>query len=144
MFNVGGPEIVLVILVALVVLGPEQLPKAMRTFGSVMGEVRKLSSGFQNEMRDAMNTFETEGKTTSSKSTPSGTGAGDGSPSSNGGGGDRVDEVVARNDGPSRTEDLAEGSGTAGDETTSALDRSDASAPDTGSSGPSAADRAAG
>ena len=32
MFNVGGPEIVVIILVALVVLGPEQLPKALRTF----------------------------------------------------------------------------------------------------------------
>ena len=54
MFNVGGPEVLVVILVALIVLGPEQLPKAMRTFGSVMSEIRKVSSGFQAEMRNAM------------------------------------------------------------------------------------------
>ena len=54
MFNVGGPEILVIVIVALVVLGPEQLPKAMRTFGNVMGEIRKVSSGFQAEMRNAM------------------------------------------------------------------------------------------
>ncbi|MCB0962024.1 MAG: twin-arginine translocase subunit TatB [Acidimicrobiales bacterium] len=54
MFNVGGPELLVIILVALVVLGPQQLPKAMRTFGSVMAEVRKVSDSFQAEMRSAM------------------------------------------------------------------------------------------
>ena len=54
MFNVGGPEVVVILLVALVVLGPQQLPKAMRTFGAVMSEVRKVSDGFQAEMRNAM------------------------------------------------------------------------------------------
>jgi Tat protein translocase TatB subunit len=54
MFNVGGPEILVIFLVALVVLGPQQLPKAMRTFGNVMAEVRKVSSSFQAEMRSAM------------------------------------------------------------------------------------------
>ncbi len=61
MFNVGGAEIVVVLLVALIVLGPEQLPKAMRTFGNVMSEVRKVSNGFQDEMRSVMNTFEDDG-----------------------------------------------------------------------------------
>lgn len=57
MFNVGGPEIVVIFLVALIVLGPQQLPKAMRTFGSVMAEVRKVSNSFQAEMRSAMDTI---------------------------------------------------------------------------------------
>ncbi|HEX2576761.1 MAG TPA: twin-arginine translocase TatA/TatE family subunit [Aquihabitans sp.] len=61
MFNVGGPEIVVILLVALVILGPDQLPKAMRTFGNVMGEIRKVSGGFQNEMRKAMDTLDTTG-----------------------------------------------------------------------------------
>lgn len=57
MFNVGGPEIVVIFLVALIVLGPEQLPKAMRTLGNLMTEIRKVSSGFQTEMRNAMDTM---------------------------------------------------------------------------------------
>lgn len=73
MFNVGGPEIMVVLLVALVVLGPEQLPKAMRTFGNVMAQVRKVSSGFQDEMRSAMNTLDVTSVTReASKPTPSG------------------------------------------------------------------------
>ena len=66
MFNVGGPEILVILLVALIVLGPEQLPKAMRTFGNVMGEIRKVSSGFQAEMRSAMDTIDTTAKTSDS------------------------------------------------------------------------------
>ncbi len=57
MFNMpGGPELLVIFLVALVVIGPQQLPKAMRTFGSVMAEVRKVSSSFQAEMKSAMDT----------------------------------------------------------------------------------------
>ena len=58
MFNVGGPEIMVILLVALVILGPEQLPKAMRTFGNVMAEIRKVSGGFQDEMRKAMDSID--------------------------------------------------------------------------------------
>lgn len=72
MFNVGGPEIMVVILVALVVLGPDQLPKAMRTFGNVMAQVRKVSNGFQDEMRSAMHSLE-QPTSPSSPSSPSST-----------------------------------------------------------------------
>lgn len=68
MFNVGGPEIMVVLLVALVVLGPEQLPKAMRTFGNVMAQIRKVSNGFQDEMRSAMNTLDPTSPNGSSQS----------------------------------------------------------------------------
>lgn len=54
MFNVGGPEVLVILLVALVVLGPQQLPKAVRSVGNVMAELRRMSSGFQEEIRNAM------------------------------------------------------------------------------------------
>ncbi len=66
MFNVGGPEIVVILLVALMILGPDQLPKAMRTFGNVMAEIRKVSGGFQDEMRKAMDTIDIKGAERSS------------------------------------------------------------------------------
>ncbi|MGI8757190.1 MAG: Sec-independent protein translocase subunit TatA/TatB [Acidimicrobiales bacterium] len=56
----GGPEVMIIILVALIVLGPEQLPKAMRTFGNVMAEIKKVSGGFQAEMKSAMDSFTEE------------------------------------------------------------------------------------
>jgi len=64
MFNVGGPEIVVILLVALMILGPDQLPKAMRTFGNVMAEVRKVTGGIQAEIHKAMDSIDTSGPTT--------------------------------------------------------------------------------
>ncbi len=55
MFNIGAGELLVILVVALVVLGPERLPEAMRKIGQVMAELRKLSSGFQDELRDALN-----------------------------------------------------------------------------------------
>lgn len=54
MFNVGGGELLVIVLIALVVLGPKRLPDAMRTVGRVMGEVKRISSGFQQELNDAI------------------------------------------------------------------------------------------
>lgn len=54
MFNVGGPEFLVILLVALLVLGPDRLPEAIRKVGSVIREFRKISDGFQNEFRQAM------------------------------------------------------------------------------------------
>lgn len=44
----------MVLVVALLVLGPNKLPGAARQVGKALGEMRKLSTGFQAEMRDAM------------------------------------------------------------------------------------------
>lgn len=53
MFNLSGSEIVVILLLALVVLGPEKLPEALRRAGRTYAELKKLSSGFQSEMRGA-------------------------------------------------------------------------------------------
>lgn len=54
MFNVGTPELLVILLVALIVLGPNKLPDAARQVGKFVGELRRMSSGFQDELRDAM------------------------------------------------------------------------------------------
>lgn len=54
MFNVGSGEILVILLVALIVLGPAQLPKAARTVGNAMAEIRKISTGFQRELTSAL------------------------------------------------------------------------------------------
>ena len=53
MFNLSGSEIVVILLLALVVLGPEKLPEAIRRFGRVYGELRRMSKGFQSEFKEA-------------------------------------------------------------------------------------------
>ena len=54
MFNLQGSEIIIVLLLALVVLGPEKLPDAMRKMGQAYAELKKMSTGFQNEFRAAI------------------------------------------------------------------------------------------
>lgn len=54
MFNLTGGEIVVLLLIGLVVLGPEKLPDAMRKFGRVYNEVRRVATGIQ---RDVTSTF---------------------------------------------------------------------------------------
>lgn len=50
----GGPELMVIMLVALLILGPDQLPKAMRTLGNARNEIKKVTGGFQAEIRKAM------------------------------------------------------------------------------------------
>jgi Tat protein translocase TatB subunit len=56
MGSVGAPEILVVLLVALLVLGPERLPEAARQVGRVVAEMRRMTAGFKAEIRDAMET----------------------------------------------------------------------------------------
>jgi Tat protein translocase TatB subunit len=58
MFNVGGGEMFAILLLALIVLGPERLPKAMGQVGRYVAQMRKLSSGFQDEIKRAMEPIE--------------------------------------------------------------------------------------
>jgi sec-independent protein translocase protein TatB len=139
-FNVGGPEIVVILLVALVILGPDQLPKAMRTFGNVMAEIRKVSGGFQDEMRKAMDTIETNGSSADDKpmspKPPSGQPGEEPVVASS----DDLNEVVARN-----TDHDAVATGTGGASATPAVDQvNGVAAPEPTQPDTTAADRAAG
>jgi sec-independent protein translocase protein TatB len=53
-FNIGGGELIVILVIALIVLGPDKLPDAVRRAGRIYGELRRMSSGFQSELRDAI------------------------------------------------------------------------------------------
>jgi sec-independent protein translocase protein TatB len=53
-FNFQGSELIIILLLALVVLGPEKLPEAMRRMGRFYGDLKKMSTGFQEEFRAAI------------------------------------------------------------------------------------------
>lgn len=53
-FNLSGSEIVFLLLLALVVLGPDKLPDAMRRAGKAYAEFKKVSAGFQTELKNAL------------------------------------------------------------------------------------------
>jgi sec-independent protein translocase protein TatB len=50
MFDIGFWEICLVVLVALLVFGPENLPQAARTAGMWVGRARRMVSSIQQEI----------------------------------------------------------------------------------------------
>ena len=54
MFGISGAEVMIILLVALIVLGPDRLPQVARKAGQIMGELKKVTSGFEAEMRTAM------------------------------------------------------------------------------------------
>src|SRR6266540_876277 len=60
MFNVGSGELLAIIAVALIILGPGRLPDAVRTAGRVMGELRRISGNFQQELRNALDDREVD------------------------------------------------------------------------------------
>lgn len=53
MGSIGPAEILVVLVVALIVLGPNRLPDAARSMGKAMAELRRVTSGVQAEVRDA-------------------------------------------------------------------------------------------
>src|SRR5690349_1294843 len=61
MFNVGTGELLAIMVLALLVLGPDKLPNAARQAGRYLAEFRRISGGFQNAFRRAMDSAMTEG-----------------------------------------------------------------------------------
>lgn len=53
MGSIGPAEILVVLVVALLVLGPTRLPEAARSVGKALAELRRVSAGVQAEVRDA-------------------------------------------------------------------------------------------
>lgn len=53
MFGIGPEELVLVLIVALLVLGPERLPRVARDVGRVVGDLRRTSDEFREEFLHA-------------------------------------------------------------------------------------------
>ena len=47
-----------ILLMALIVLGPQKLPEAARTVGRFTAEVRRMSNGFRSEMKSAFDAAE--------------------------------------------------------------------------------------
>jgi len=53
-FNLQGGELVIIALLALVILGPEKLPEAMRHVGRLYRQIRSVRDTFQREFKQAL------------------------------------------------------------------------------------------
>ncbi len=54
MFDIGWGELLLIGIVALIAIGPKELPTVLRTLGQWMGKLRRMASEFQNQFQEAM------------------------------------------------------------------------------------------
>lgn len=54
MFDLNFTELLVVGLVAIVVVGPKELPQLMRTVGSWVGKVKRMGRDFQRQLNDAV------------------------------------------------------------------------------------------
>jgi Tat protein translocase TatB subunit len=52
MFDIGGPELVVIFLVALLVLGPKRLPEVARTLSRIAREIRKTVEEITHDLND--------------------------------------------------------------------------------------------
>ena len=52
MFDIGWPELLLIMVVALVVIGPRDLPAAIRTVTTILRKVRGMAAEFQTGLAD--------------------------------------------------------------------------------------------
>ena len=50
MFGIGSSELLVILVVALIVLGPKSLANVSRTLGKAMGEFRRVSTDFQRTL----------------------------------------------------------------------------------------------
>jgi sec-independent protein translocase protein TatB len=54
MFDIGWSELVVIAVVALIVIGPKELPGVLRTVGHYMRKIRGMASEFQGQFQEAM------------------------------------------------------------------------------------------
>lgn len=60
MFDIGWSELAIIAVVALIVIGPKDLPKALHTVGKYVAKARKLAREFQNNVDDMVRQAELE------------------------------------------------------------------------------------
>jgi Tat protein translocase TatB subunit len=66
MFGIGMPELILILALALIVLGPRRLPEIARALGKGMAEFRRATDDLKEELRQVENEFQD----TSTQATP--------------------------------------------------------------------------
>ncbi len=110
MFNVGGAEILVLLVIALMVLGPERLPQVGRQIGRALADFRRATSGVRREFEESMSLDELRREVVDLRSAfdlkrlmdddaPS-TGDGGGSSGSSGSGSSGTDSLRSGSSGP--------------------------------------------
>jgi sec-independent protein translocase protein TatB len=70
MFGIGMPELLLILALALIVLGPKKLPELARALGKGMAELRRATDEIKDEFRQMENDIEDSPSKAGPKSDP--------------------------------------------------------------------------
>ena len=62
MFGIGSTELLVILVVALIVIGPSKLPDLMKTLGKGMAEFRRMSSDVKSTLEAEVDRAEREQK----------------------------------------------------------------------------------
>jgi sec-independent protein translocase protein TatB len=54
MFEIGWSELLVIAVVAILVVGPKELPRMLRTFGGMLGKMRRMAGEFQSQFNDVL------------------------------------------------------------------------------------------
>jgi len=54
MFGLNWGEVIVIAIVALIAIGPKELPTVLRTLGQWMGKVRRMANEFQGQFQEAL------------------------------------------------------------------------------------------
>lgn len=60
MFDIGATELLVIVIVAVIVIGPKDLPLALRTAGRWMGKIRRVSGHFRTGVETMIREAEME------------------------------------------------------------------------------------
>jgi sec-independent protein translocase protein TatB len=60
MFGIGVPELLVIMVVALIVLGPKRLPEVAKALGKALAEFRRATSDLSEELHNTRATLEEE------------------------------------------------------------------------------------
>jgi sec-independent protein translocase protein TatB len=54
MFDIGWSELLVIAIVAIVVVGPKELPRVLRTFGTYAGKLKRTAAEFRRQFDEVM------------------------------------------------------------------------------------------